>query len=332
MRSRRRYLRNLASAAVFLGAVPVQASAGHEGDLHLTLPSDLLDEYGYVSYNPGSDLLDSGEQFSADGDDRFRSYFFRKESLSEEINDKSNGEVTHPGAVFFAQVLEGEWAGKWAIESGPDSKRIINSINNTNRVDIQINILSASVDIESILSPVTNIQNNEQTVENQTIVKGDSADSESVVPERARGHVISSFEQLLSDSGGVRPRFVEGLWRELVSVRIFGREGAGHSDEVSSYSKAGYSTAGRTYNAEWEETTDWGESFDDDVFEHEVNVRGYLSIETVGSNEYLGVGGIYVNEEEIEFGEGLLTGSETVELEPDSLQRELLELMQQTHL
>lgn len=332
MRSRRRYLRNLASAAIFLGAIPVQASAGHEGDLHLTLPSDLLDEYGYVSYNPESDLLDSGEQFTADGDDRFQSYFFRKESLSEKINNTSSGDVTHPCAVFFAQVLEGEWAGKWAVESSSNSKHMIDSINNTNRLDIQFNIFSPSIDIGSILSPVTDIQNNEQTVENQTIVKGDSADSESVVPERARGHVISTFEQLLSDSGGVRPRFVEGLWSELVIVRIAGREGAGHSDEVSSYSKAGYSTAGRTYNAEWEDTTDWGESFDDDVFEHEIDVRGYLSIETAGSNKYLGVGGIYVNEDEIEFDDGLLSRSETVELEPDLLQRELLDLMRQTHL
>lgn len=114
-------------------------------------------------------------------------------------------------------------------------------------------------------------------------------------------------------------------------LKEFGKKAVGHTNEITRYSKPGYSMAHWTYNAKWKGASDWGESVDGDLYNSQVDIRGYLSVESRGGDRYLGVGGFYLNEDTIEFADGYL-GSMDVELDPDTLQDELIELMQNTYL
>lgn len=283
-----------------------------------------LEDRGFVEYSPSTtSLIPEGE--TPDGEGQYSTRIYNKEALSAELREKSNREMTRPGAVFFEQELSGDWTGSWNVDASlgevPEDTQYV--LNNTNNIDLSLIRLNFAVFSPKVSADYTK-KNTE--IENQTV--GKDGDSESLVSKQAIGHIVSSFESLLLDLQCTQHRYADGLWQEMRAGQKMGKTFVAHDEEID-YSKPGHAMTHRTYNAEWKDAEDHlRERIDDDIFNTHVNIRGYLSIESRGGDRSLAVGGFYVNEDSVEFDHSLPSFDETVEIDSDGLQTDILQLMQ----
>lgn len=300
---------SITGSASLVTAAPAQANQGFTAE---------LEEQGFSQYKPDS-TLHNGDGNTPDGEGTYQTRTYHKVDLTSEIQEKSNGMVNRPGAVFFEQKLSGDWSGSWNINGslGEVSSETKYEFKSTSNIDISLINIKFSPFSPTIHADYTK---ENTTIENQT-VGGDSG-SESLVSPHAIGQITSTFENILLESGCMQLRYSEGLWRDMRA----GESYVAHDDEID-YVKSGFAMTHRTYNAEWQGAeASLTEGVDRDEFNNHVNVRAYLSIESRGGNTHLAVGGFYVNEEEVEFNTGL-TSTPEVQTEGESVHNEIIQLM-----
>lgn len=279
-----------------------------------------LDERGFTQYQPESvSLNEEGE--TPDGEGQYTTRVYHKEDLTSDIEEKSDGEITRPGAVFFEQELTGNWEGSWTIDAslGEVSSETQYEVHNTNNLDVSLFKISIN-----LLSPDVDYTKENTTIENQTV--GGESTSESLVPPRAISQIVRSFKVTLEECGCVDPRYSAGFWEDMKAGTTSGKTYVAHDDEID-YPKRGYATAHRTYNAEWEGTEGTFGIGGDSVIDGHVDIRGYLSIENRGGESHLAVGGFYINEDNVEFDQGWTSRATEVEVDRDRRHDDILRLM-----
>lgn len=313
MTSRRRFLGSLGGAATTLKLIGSAAATTEESKFEKQ-----LDKRGYVEYRP-DDL--GGKESTPDGEGSAVANVYHKKGLTKRIREKSDGEVNRPGAIMFTQELKGDWQGTWDFDA---SLGEVPSDTRFEANDTSINFDLIHIELMSNNDVGIDYSKESTTIEKQVVKDGSK--NKSLVSKRAIGYILSTYGGILLNCGCIQSRYTAGLWENMVAGSTFGDKYVAHSDPLD-YSKGGYSTASRTYNAEWkgaeQHTT---ESYDSDPFNNHVNIRGYLSIESRGGDRTLGVGGFYLNEDSVEFSKGITSEAE-LEINEGGLQDDIIQLM-----